>query len=183
MNGAESTRQMRQLVDRLHGHLDVNPALAMLGLVQEAASNVEFYGTLVRQLAPSVDEWPESLERDDNGKVLIVSRSGIGPVGVAGRVEADKLTATPHVLVRMYNEERDRLAKYCDLAMRAGVSERLTRLAENQGRAIVKVLDAAFERLQLTTDQQAALPGIMAELLAPVPGALDVAELEAPHEG
>lgn len=59
-------------------------------------------------------------------------------------------------LQRVEAEERERLAKFCELAIRAGLDERRVQLAEDQARVLVGVLDAVRARLALT-DAQAEL--------------------------
>lgn len=62
----------------------------------------------------------------------------------------------PHILVTMWNEERDRLARYCKLAIDAGIAERQVRVAEAQARMLAGVITAVLEdrKLKLTPKQQ-----------------------------
>lgn len=167
-------------ITELAGRLDVSPAAAMLDMVQESAANCEFYGQQVAALRARIDEMG-----DDPGTPVLIDLEGVQRVhpafigaGVAGRVDPENWKAEPHVLVRMYNDERDRLMKYCKLCLDAGVAERLVRLAEQQGRAMIKILDNVFERLELSPEQAAQLPGIMSEILGQATPALDVGESE-----
>lgn len=156
-------------ITELAGRIDTSPAVAMLNMVQEAASNVAFYGQQVAALRAE-------LEDQEDGAPVIIDAEGVARVhpawvgaGVAGRVDPANWKTEPHVLVRMYNDERDRLVRYAKLCLDAGVAERLVKLAERQGTAMVQILDAALERLELTPEQIQRLPAVMAEVLGPAP--------------
>lgn len=62
--------------------------------------------------------------------------------------------AAPHLYWAMLNQERDRHAKLCKLAIDAGISERLVRLAEAQGQQIVQVIVATIDGIGLTSAQR-----------------------------
>jgi hypothetical protein len=53
------------------------------------------------------------------------------PVRIVGGITAIQLAAHPYL--QLWNEERDRLAKVCKLALDAGVAERQVRIAEGEG--------------------------------------------------
>ncbi len=53
--------------------------------------------------------------------------------------------AVPHVLVQMWNQERDRAARFAKLALDAGVVERQVRLAETQGQIIAQIFTAVLD--------------------------------------
>lgn len=61
-------------------------------------------------------------------------------------------------LASLENQERDRAAKYSDLAIRAGLAERQVRLAEKQGALIEQVRTAVFEDIGLSPVQRRAAP-------------------------
>ena len=75
--------------------------------------------------------------------------------------------AAPHVLVRMYGEERDRLVRYARACIDAGVAERLVRLAERQGGLLVGVVEAALadRELGLSEKQREVGRGVFARHL------------------
>jgi hypothetical protein len=62
--------------------------------------------------------------------------------------------AAPHIYWGMLNQERDRHARLCKLAIDAGISERLVRIAEAQGAAIVTVLLKVLDRLELAPKER-----------------------------
>lgn len=60
----------------------------------------------------------------------------------------------PHALVKLYNEERDRLAKVSQAAISAGIAERAMAIVEQQADAIVTVVLRALDALALTPEQR-----------------------------
>lgn len=116
------------------GHpLEVDPVDALLHLVHESAGNVAFLGGRVSDLGFAVV-----------GDVMALSREG-DPVAVSEEARA---------IVRLYNEERDRLAKTAKMAIDAGIAEREVRLLEDQAAMIVVVLKAVVARLALPPEDQ-----------------------------
>lgn len=81
--------------------------------------------------------------------------------------------ARPNVLVAMYNEERDRLAKICKLAIDAGIAERAIAIAEQQAEAIVAVITGVLDALGLPREKRDAAQATAVELLREF-GARDV---------
>lgn len=67
---------------------------------------------------------------------------------IAGRVDPANWKAAPHVLVTMYNEERERLVKWAKACRDAGVEESRVRLAERQGEMLATVLRTLLASLQ-----------------------------------
>lgn len=75
------------------------------------------------------------------------------------------------VLVQAEARERERLADWSLKAIAAGLDERKVRMLEEQGRALVGVIDQIAAQLGLTESQQERWPVIIAEVLRAVPGA------------
>jgi len=75
----------------------------------------------------------------------------------------DKGSFDGQVLMRLWGEERDRLARVSESALRAGVQERAIRLAEAYGQQLADVLRAVFhdDELGLTAAQRAQLPAVL----------------------
>lgn len=130
--------QAKAELDALGGALDVDPAEALLAMVRKAAWNVCYLETLLQ---------PEG--------------DGDAPSLVTWSEQGGK----PHPHVQLYNEERDRLARFSKLALDAGVSERLVRLAEDQGRVVIQLVEAAFQELGLTEEQRQRVPVVMGRLI------------------
>ncbi len=84
------------------------------------------------------------------------------------------------VLVQLYGEERDRVARVAKACLDVGVAERQVQLAERYGEALAGTLRAVFAdpELGLTPAQEARLPAVLrrhlltAEREAGVPAAL-----------
>jgi hypothetical protein len=73
----------------------------------------------------------------------------------------DKTTFDAQVLLRMWNEERDRVARIGKACLDAGVQERRIELAERYGELLAQVLQSIFADLVLNKRQQAELPTIV----------------------
>ena len=71
-------------------------------------------------------------------------------------------------LATLENQERDRAAKYSDLAIRAGLAEWQVRLAERQGALIEQVLTTVFAEIGLTPEQRRAAPDAIRRALTAV---------------
>lgn len=69
----------------------------------------------------------------------------------------------PHPLWTKWNEERDRLARYSKMAVDAGVSERMVRIAEAQGVAVASVVIEALTELNLPPDVRSRAQVIIGE--------------------
>ncbi len=67
-------------------------------------------------------------------------------------------TAVPHVLVRMWSEERDRAARMAKMAIDAGLAEKQVRLAERQGQMIAQLITTVLDddTLGLSREQRNA---------------------------
>lgn len=155
---------------RLGMYLDVDPGQALLALIAEAASNVAFYRQrldLLDQLGDEVDTAPPGAPVRPRGEhygdlyVRLYHKDGT-PTG----------DARPHVLVVLYNQERDRLASLCEKALALGLREREVRIAEQQADVIVGAIRAILDELSLTADQQQLVPTVVRrQMLALLPGA------------
>lgn len=150
------------------GELDVSPAEVMLQQVRAAAFNVAKYAWLVQQLTEAFN--------DSGGPVVVIDEDGVASVppaqlgaGIAGRVDPANWKAAPHVIVTMYNDERDRLMRYAKMCRDANVDERLVAVAEAQANWVTSILDAVFLALVLTPDQEARLPEVIEATLSALP--------------
>lgn len=116
--------EARGLVERYGTEIDVAPEEAILAMIRTAAGNVMLLQDQVAQLTADV-----------------------GPGGIAGHTGSTTKhnEAAPHVLVTMYDEERDRLVRYAKVAAEIGLSARLVKLAESQGELIARVFTTALD--------------------------------------
>lgn len=135
-------QKLAQAIKRFGAPIEVNPADALLQLVWETAGNVAWLRERVRELnilGPGLSD--ESQDPDGNG--------------ISHRRHRDFLSfdhlgnLTPHALVRMYNDERDRLTRVCKVAVECGLAERQMRLAERYAQVIVQVIMHVLEAPQL----------------------------------
>jgi hypothetical protein len=128
---------------------DGDPGELLLAMVREAAGNVEFYRSQVAALTP---EPGIDLVLDDEGVPTPTKRNSIyGPTFHAtGRPTGE---GKPHVLVTLYNEERDKLVSYAQAALRANVEERRVRLDEMEARRLMAGAVKAIQATGLTPEQ------------------------------
>lgn len=128
---------------------DVSPGQALLEEVARTAQEVEWLGQLVGVMDQDAVVWGRDRER--------VSSAGEWP----GTEVLS--TAKPHVWVTLYHQQRRHLAAVCAAALAANVDERMVRIAEAQGAAIVQLLQAIFadRELALTAEQRAVLPRLV----------------------
>ena len=62
--------------------------------------------------------------------------------------------------IKMYGDERDRLARHCKIAIDAGVDERRIQLEEAQGEQVAAAIRAILDDLELTGPQLKKAPAI-----------------------
>ncbi len=149
----------RQLA-RLGMLVDIDPLDALLEQVHEAAANVAAYRLAVMELGIQVGTGDEHVAEAGGSDV-------VGGVAVPSSYDekGKRDPAAPHILVAMYNDERDRLARYAKLCLDAGVDERRVRLVEHQARAIGEVVEAALRALDPTPELlQAGLKAAAAKM-------------------
>jgi hypothetical protein len=80
---------------------------------------------------------------------------------VAGRSERQEVQA----VVRLYNDERDRLHKYLATAAKLGLEARVVRLQEMQAQQIVAVISDVVDGLGLAPEQRARAHKLAADAL------------------
>ena len=105
--------QAREACRHLGIPITVDPGQALLAAVATAYGAEEFYAAMVAQLAHHPDG-------TDDAIYMPVYANGI-PTG----------RAEPHVLVRLWMEERDRKATIAAAALKAGIAQRMLDLAED----------------------------------------------------
>lgn len=130
---------------------NVDPLTALSNEVSRAAAAVQFYGMLVAELRIPDAQQPMSelgdvVGVDDDGNPVLASNMA----AVYGRDH--KGDGAPHVLVRLWNEERDRLARMCKMALDAGIDQRMIDLAESEARVVVEVIVAVIDAPELGLD-------------------------------
>lgn len=125
----------REVIKTLGLPLEVNPAQALLNLVHEAAGNVEWYRIKVSELGDKIT--------------------------VPDRIKTEEVKA----VLRAYNEERDRLAKYAKLCVEIGIADRLVRIEEKQAETMTAIVRGLIRRLDLGPSRELEAFGIVREEL------------------
>jgi hypothetical protein len=104
-----------------------DPGERLLWLVAMCSCQVEFYARKVQEL--------DDQQLVQGVQQIVETRSA------AGDVERRTVVgSTPNVWLRLLNDKQRQLAEVCRDAMRAGVEERMVRLAERQAETMVRVL-------------------------------------------
>jgi len=137
--------------------VEIDPAQALLELVQWTAGEVRYWRAEVAQIAeeaPATLTWGQTSHEE-----------GYTSGEQGGPFEKNVAEAVPPVAYRMLESAQDRLAKYAAAALRAGVEERRVRLAEDQGAAVAGVIRRILERLDLLEWQAEMVPSIVPEEL------------------
>jgi hypothetical protein len=127
--------EAQQLVNKLGVPIEIDSADALEQLVWESAGNVAFYRAKVQALKDG------ELVHDS-----IVGKS-------------------PDVFIKLYDDERTRLAQYASLALKAGVDERRVQLAEISATRLFDALVDALAVAGLTPAQEEAIRGAIANNL------------------
>lgn len=151
----------------------VDPAEQLLRLVSQSAARVAHYSA---EIAAMVTERPYL--RLALTESIWAQRETTDAEGETG-YDTYKAGEYIRAMVILENEERDRCAKFCAVAINAGLREREVQVAERQGQMIATVLRAVFgdARLGLTEDQRALSVQVIDEH---VMAAIDAAETTKP---
>jgi hypothetical protein len=138
--------QAREACQHLGIPITVDPGLALLEEVATARGAEEFYAAMVAQL----DHHPTG------GEEAIYM-----PVYASGQPTG---RAEPHVLVRLWMEERERKATIAAAALKAGVALRMLDLAEDAAQRIARSM-AAFATANGHDPEDATVKAAMREAL------------------
>lgn len=122
-------------VARLGLRVEVDPLDALLELVHESAANVAVYRMALQDLE------------------ITVAADGAVAIPESHDEKGKRDPALAHILVTMYDQERDRLARYSKMCVDAGVEERKVKLVEGQAQALGKVVEAAIRALNPTAEE------------------------------
>lgn len=125
---------------------DVDPIQEMLNQVWLSSRAVAWLGERVAELTvPDTDQTAgeDILGMDEEGNIQMGQARGqlYGPDNLGN--------LALHPLYKEWNRERERLVATCKKAVDAGVSERLVRIAETQGRMIVEAVEFALNEVGL----------------------------------
>lgn len=147
-----------------------DPGDVLLRLVAQSARRVALYADLLQEQyerAAAGDIYGDDLGLPSNVRALIGHKFALSKAGDPVPIEE-----AIRGLVELEGIERDRCAGFAAKAIAAGLAERQVRLAEKQGEMMAEVLRAvlADTRLGLSPGQCAAVPGLVREHLALLPG-------------
>ncbi|MFC0673537.1 hypothetical protein [Brachybacterium hainanense] len=134
--------------------VDIDPAQALLELVQWTAGEVRYWRAEVAAIAETK---PASLTW---GKTK--AEKGVGP---QGPVDTETHEAVRPVAYAMLTDAQDRLARYAAAALKAGVEERRVKLAEDQGALVAQVIRRILDRLDLSKWQAEMVGTVVPEEL------------------
>jgi hypothetical protein len=84
---------------------------------------------------------------------------------VGGIPEDEMLTPESQSLLRLFNDEKDRLARIASACAAAGISERQIKLAEHHTQLMGQMLEAVMDRIQLSAEQRRAVGPAIREAL------------------
>jgi len=138
---------------------DIEPSQALLDLVSWTAGEVEFWRNEVRELAATDKRsltWGETK-----------SESGTDQDKATDMVTVEAKPAVEYV---MLYAAQDRLAKYAEAALRAGVEERRVRIAEQQGDLVATVIQRILADLDLTVEQSSRISSVVPRHLRALAG-------------
>ena len=123
--------------------VDADPADQLLQMVREAAGNVACLRDLVGTLVDPVrlDEIRLELNGDPTVRPLYVSMYHQSNVATG--------EAKPHVLVAMYDAERDRLVKFSAEAIKCGLAARQVEIEERSAMLLASAMMALLDDSEL----------------------------------
>lgn len=137
-------------LQRLHAEADMDPADALLAMLQVASSEERVWADRVRELRETA---PHKL-------TAVQTRISIGK-DRGGTTELRHVDATVAVEYRLWTEAQERVAKFAAAALRAGVEERRVKLAEDQGALVAQVIRGVLTDLKLNEKQAAVAPEVV----------------------
>ena len=142
--------ELEDLISTLAPPIEVEPHTAILAMIHACAGRVAFWQRMVDTLDPEQMVW------------------GTTKVKTGGHDTGRTEEARPHIAYTSLREESDRLVKYADIALRAGVEAERVRIAREDGQRIARVLTGFLERVGLGRDEaaRAALADVVRDVLA-----------------
>ncbi|WP_210651324.1 hypothetical protein [Nocardioides sp. SYSU D00065] len=120
---------------------EVDPHTALLEELHRTAGAVQWLGAIVADLEREAITW---------GRVKETHGTQLEKGTDNGTTNA----AAVNVWVRLWQEERDRLAKVAKTCVDVGIEERRVRLAESAGQQLAAVIRSVLDRLELSDGQR-----------------------------
>lgn len=149
-----------------HGAPDIDYNMAVLGMLQMAWLRSATYGELLRQQVAAEGTTVHGEQQDPETQVQSSGLIGheYGAAGKDGRIFAK--SEAVRALVKLENEERDRVVRYAKTAHDMGISDRLASLAERWGDLVAGGITALLGDLDLSPEQAAKVPALVTRHLA-----------------
>lgn len=163
---------LTKAVIRFGARRDIDPAAALLEVVQYAAGDVMW---LRERIAELIGQNPDTLDPAADVQALLwaVTRRE-----ESGDDVKETSTLEPHPLWSLYEKANDRLVKASAAAVAAGVAERTVALAEQQGLMVAQAIRGVLTAM-LTELQQRGLPASLGEQWEGLVGQIVPAHLRA----
>lgn len=141
--------EARRQVETLGLPRDVGPAEALLEEVRRTAGHVSWLADRVRSLDPDALVW--GVTGATSGRMA------------QGAVDYIEESAKPSIWWDLYSQERRHLVAVCAAALKAGVQERMVRLAEAQGQMLAEVIRGVLDdpALGLDSTRRAAADAVV----------------------
>ena len=142
--------ELEALISTQAPPIPVEPHTAILAMIHACAGRVAFWQRMVDTIDADELTW------------------GTTRVKTGGHDTGRTEEARHHIAYTSLREESDRLVKYADIALRAGVEAERVRIAREDGQQIARVLVGFLERVGLDRDEaaRAALAETLTEVLA-----------------
>jgi hypothetical protein len=133
---------------------EIDPRDALLEEVYRTAGAIDWLHAQVQELERDQVTWGKTEETDKG----------------SGEFTGTDIThaAAVNVWVQLWQAERKHLVDVSKAAINAGIEERRVKLAEQQGALLASVIKGILGDLQLTTEQAARAPRIVADRLRDV---------------
>ncbi|WP_224279101.1 hypothetical protein [Nocardioides lacusdianchii] len=120
---------------------EVDPHSALLEELHRCAGAVQWLGAIVADLDKDEVVWGRV--KETHGTQL-----------EKGAENGTTYAAQTNAFVRLWQEERDRLAKVAKTCVDVGIEERRVRLAESAGQQLAAVIRSVLDQLLLTDEQR-----------------------------
>lgn len=148
----KADREARKAVVTLGEPIDTDPVEGMRNLIAWSVGHVTWYRQQLRLFKPDALVWGETEVRESDLSGLTITQK-----------------AQLNAWLKLYNDERDRLAKLFAVAMHHGLAEREIRAIEQEGdqigEAMVSYARKLAERVELSPDQLRAAVSLVPEVL------------------
>lgn len=118
--------------------VDVDPWSALLGELRRTAGHVGWLYDVIQSFSPDDLVWGRAREGTERGELTVVDE------------------AAPSVWYDLYRREREHLVRVSKTCLDAGIDERMVRVAEAEGAAIVSVIRGTLVELGVEVTEDVA---------------------------